>query len=181
MPATAWACAIASPNPTVRRPTAKPNALSVLPCANGLTASSIIIQIREPPCSIAGRTTTTGIDRIRVSAVCRLLLDFRGMGITCCKFTPRDVAELSAAIHANGASGGVVVLDTLNRAVPGAEENDSKDMGAIIAAAKTLQRGVGGWVILVHHTGRTPKGCVATQFAGGLGRRDRSVSQRRAP
>ncbi len=84
-----WACAIVSPNPTVRRPTAKPNALSVLPCANGLTASSIIIQIREPPCLIAGCITTTGIDRIMVSAVCRLLPDFRGMRITCCNSTVR--------------------------------------------------------------------------------------------
>lgn len=65
-----------------------------------------------------------------------------------------DVAELSAAIQAAGGSAGVVILDTLNRAAPGSDENDSKDMGAIIAAAKSLQSQVGGLVLLIHHTGK---------------------------
>ena len=50
--------------------------------------------------------------------------------------------------------GAVVILDTLNRAAPGADENSSKDMGAILEAAKALQRLTGGLVVLVHHTGK---------------------------
>jgi putative DNA primase/helicase len=42
----------------------------------------------------------------------------------------------------------------LNRAAPGADENDSKSMGLIIAAAKELQTLIGGLVLLVHHTGK---------------------------
>lgn len=65
-----------------------------------------------------------------------------------------DVESLAAAIGSAGVGGGVVVLDTLNRAAPGADENSSQDMGLIIAACKRLQGLVGGLVALVHHTGK---------------------------
>jgi phage/plasmid primase-like uncharacterized protein len=68
--------------------------------------------------------------------------------------SPNDVADLASAIHDAGGAGGVVILDTLNRAAPGSDENDSKDMGAIITAAKLLQTEVGGLVVLVHHVGK---------------------------
>ena len=67
--------------------------------------------------------------------------------------TRSDIIELAQAIKATG-GGGVVVLDTLNRASNGADENDSKSMGEIIAGANDLQRLVGGLVLLVHHTGK---------------------------
>jgi len=65
-----------------------------------------------------------------------------------------DVHDLARAVKAARATRGVVVLDTLNRAAPGADENDSKAMGQIIASAKELQVQVGGLVLLVHHTGK---------------------------
>jgi hypothetical protein len=65
-----------------------------------------------------------------------------------------DVTELALAIQSAGGAGGMVVLDTLNRATPGADENSSVDMGNIIAAAKRLQRLIGGLVLLVHHSGK---------------------------
>jgi len=65
-----------------------------------------------------------------------------------------DVESLAHAIGSAGAGGGVVVLDTLNRAAPGTDENSSQDMGQIIAACKRLQGMVGGLVMLVHHTGK---------------------------
>ena len=65
-----------------------------------------------------------------------------------------DVQELAKAIIAAGGAGGLVILDTLNRAAPGADENSSVDMGNLIAAAKLLQTLVGGLVLLVHHTGK---------------------------
>lgn len=64
-----------------------------------------------------------------------------------------DVPELAKAIIAGGA-GGLVILDTLNRAAPGADENSSVDMGRLIAASKQLQSLTGGLVLLVHHTGK---------------------------
>lgn len=66
---------------------------------------------------------------------------------------PQDVADLAAAVLTAGA-GAVVILDTLNRAAPEADENASADMGRIIEAAKALQRLTGGLVVVVHHSGK---------------------------
>jgi len=63
---------------------------------------------------------------------------------------PQDVQDLAAVMPA----GAVVFIDTLNRAAPTADENSSRDMGAILEAAKHLQSLVGGLVVLVHHTGK---------------------------
>jgi hypothetical protein len=68
--------------------------------------------------------------------------------------TPQDISDLASAIKAAGGGGGAICIDTLNRASAGADENDSRDMGRIIEAAKHLQREVGGLVLLVHHTGK---------------------------
>ena len=62
----------------------------------------------------------------------------------------QDVADLATVVPA----GAVVVVDTLNRAAPTADENSSRDMGEILEAAKTLQSLVRGLVLLVHHTGK---------------------------
>ena len=70
-----------------------------------------------------------------------------------------DVAELAKAVIVGGGANGLVMLDTLNRASEGADENSSVDMGRLIAAAKRLQSLTGGLVLLVHHTGKdTSKG-----------------------
>ena len=62
----------------------------------------------------------------------------------------QDVLDLAAVVPA----GAMVVLDTLNRAAPTADENSSRDMGEILEAAKTLQTLTRGLVLLVHHTGK---------------------------
>lgn len=63
---------------------------------------------------------------------------------------PEDVRGLAAAAPA----GAVIVLDTLNRAAPTADENSSRDMGEILESLKLLQAMTGGLVLLVHHTGK---------------------------
>ena len=67
---------------------------------------------------------------------------------------PDDVKELAASIREKSAHLGLVIIDTLNRAAPGMDENSSSDMGAAIAGASELQRLVGGLVLLVHHSGK---------------------------
>jgi hypothetical protein len=66
----------------------------------------------------------------------------------------KDVADLITAIRGREATQGLVIIDTLNRAAPGLDENSSVDMGKAISAAKTMQQAVGGLVLLVHHTGK---------------------------
>lgn len=65
-----------------------------------------------------------------------------------------DRRELAATIKAAGMAGGVLTLDTLNRAAPGADENDSRDMGQLIDSMKALQADLGGLVLAVHHSGK---------------------------
>lgn len=67
---------------------------------------------------------------------------------------PKDLTDLVEAIRAEGAEGGVVVVDTLSRSMPGADENSSIEMGQAIAGANAIQRGLVGLVLLVHHTGK---------------------------
>ncbi|WP_170958816.1 bifunctional DNA primase/polymerase [Magnetospirillum sp. 15-1] len=67
-----------------------------------------------------------------------------------------DRASLIEAVQAVNGGGGIVCIDTLNNAAPGADENSSTDMGAMIGGAKTIQNALGGLVVLVHHTGKDP-------------------------
>jgi energy-coupling factor transporter ATP-binding protein EcfA2 len=71
----------------------------------------------------------------------------------------KDLRDLVMAIKVNQMGGGIVIIDTLNRAGPGADENSSVDMGKLIQSAKLIQQALGGLVLLVHHSGKdTSKG-----------------------
>jgi len=65
-----------------------------------------------------------------------------------------DIAELVSALSPHLPEKGVVFIDTLNQAAPGADENSSVDMGLMIRACKQLSDSFNGVVILVHHTGK---------------------------
>jgi hypothetical protein len=65
-----------------------------------------------------------------------------------------DLQAMADAVLASGGAGGLLVIDTLNRAASGADENTSRDMGEVIDAAKVLQAQFGGLVLLVHHSGK---------------------------
>jgi hypothetical protein len=65
-----------------------------------------------------------------------------------------DVRDLVTAVRARSVPHGVVIVDTLNRAAPGMDENSSVDMGHAVNAAKLIQQAMGGLVLLVHHTGK---------------------------
>ena len=67
---------------------------------------------------------------------------------------PGAVPALVDAIQASGMAGGVVCIDTLAASAPGMDENTSKDMGGVIAALHDLQAQLGGFVLVVHHTGK---------------------------
>lgn len=53
-------------------------------------------------------------------------------------------------------TGGIaaIVIDTLNRVMPGGDENSSEDMGMVVSAAKRLEAEFGCAVIFVHHSGK---------------------------
>jgi hypothetical protein len=61
-----------------------------------------------------------------------------------------DIERLGQSVP----KGGVVIVDTLNRAAPTMDENSSGDMGKVLVGAKRLQELVDGVVIVIHHTGK---------------------------
>lgn len=61
-----------------------------------------------------------------------------------------NVCALAAVIP----KGAVIIIDTLNRAAPTADENSSQDMGRILEGAKSLQALTEGLILIVHHTGK---------------------------
>jgi len=67
-----------------------------------------------------------------------------------------DRDHLLALARAIDSMGGadVVVIDTLNRAAPGADENSPEDAGRMLEALQHLQNMIGGLVLVVHHTGK---------------------------
>ena len=65
-----------------------------------------------------------------------------------------DVDALALAIKNENMAAGVVVIDTLNQATPGADENSSIDMGIAISHLQHLQELLGGLVLIIHHTGK---------------------------
>lgn len=68
--------------------------------------------------------------------------------------TGEGIDLLASEIVAAVGMGAVVIVDTLNQASPGADENTSQDMGRIVANSKRLAASVEGLVILVHHAGK---------------------------
>jgi hypothetical protein len=65
-----------------------------------------------------------------------------------------DINALALAIKDANMTSGVVVIDTLNQATPGADENSSVDMGIAISHLQHLQELLGGLVLIIHHTGK---------------------------
>jgi len=50
---------------------------------------------------------------------------------------------------------GLIVIDTLARAMVPGDENSSQDMGRLVAAAELLRDRTGACVLLIHHTGKS--------------------------
>ena len=65
-----------------------------------------------------------------------------------------DPAALAEVVREQLCPGTVLIIDTMNQASPGADENSSQDMGKIIGSVKHLAEAIGGLVILVHHAGK---------------------------
>ena len=68
--------------------------------------------------------------------------------------TKGEVIDLANQIKAESMGNGVIVIDTLNQASPGSDENSSVDMSNNIAHLKLLQELTDGLVIIIHHTGK---------------------------
>ena len=67
---------------------------------------------------------------------------------------PEDIARLVATIEGVGQKFALVIVDTVARAIAGAEENSSTDMGLFVAACDEIKALTGGALLAVHHAGK---------------------------
>ena len=65
-----------------------------------------------------------------------------------------DLPGLVAAIRALPERPGLIVIDTLSRAMAGGDENSSVDMGALVKNLDRLRAATSAHVLVVHHTGK---------------------------
>lgn len=70
--------------------------------------------------------------------------------------TEQDTAALIELARREAGPGAVVIVDTLNRAAPGLEENGSVDYGLILASAGRIAQELQGFVFFVGHPGKDP-------------------------
>jgi hypothetical protein len=68
----------------------------------------------------------------------------------------RLVRTAVATADAEGAPVALVVIDTVARAIPGADENSAQDMGRFVAAIEHIKSQVACHVHGVHHSGKDP-------------------------
>jgi hypothetical protein len=73
----------------------------------------------------------------------------------------------------------LVIIDTFNRATPGANENDGKDMGVVLARCDRIRRATGAHVMLVHHL--NAGGTKARGHTSLFGNVENVVTVRRVP
>lgn len=66
----------------------------------------------------------------------------------------QDTTDLLELTLREAGPGAVVIIDTLNRAAPGMEENGSVDYGLILASAGRIEQAVEGFVCFVGHPGK---------------------------
>ncbi len=67
---------------------------------------------------------------------------------------PTFVAEALFDLSANIGNIGLIVIDTLARAMTGGDENSAQDMGRLIAAVELLKERTGAHVMMIHHMGK---------------------------
>lgn len=84
---------------------------------------------------------------------------------------PNDITGLSQTLNAAEFQPDLIILDTLARVMPGAEENSAKEMGEAIASIDALRQPTSATVLVVHHTvkaGRSERGSSALRGAADV-------------
>jgi hypothetical protein len=67
---------------------------------------------------------------------------------------PADAQALINDVRKNQPNCRLVVIDTLNRALSGGDENDGQDMGKFVALCDQIAKDLACFVLVVHHSGK---------------------------
>jgi KaiC/GvpD/RAD55 family RecA-like ATPase len=84
---------------------------------------------------------------------------------------PQHVNVLLKKLNQRDFKPGLIVVDTLARVALGADENNAKDMGQIVAGFDELKRQTGATVLVIHHTtksGSSERGSSALRGAADV-------------
>lgn len=65
-----------------------------------------------------------------------------------------DLGRLIESVRAAGIRFGLIVVDTLSRAMAGGDENSSTDMGAMVKHLDALRAATSAHIMVVHHSGK---------------------------
>lgn len=65
-----------------------------------------------------------------------------------------DLNPFLASLNNLSAAPGLIIVDTLSRALAGGDENSSVDMGAIVKHFDVIRNAMGSHLMVVHHTGK---------------------------
>ena len=68
--------------------------------------------------------------------------------------TDRLIEAIIAASEQGGIKVGLVVIDTLSRALAGGNENSPEDMGALVLNMDRVRKETGACVMFIHHSGK---------------------------
>lgn len=80
--------------------------------------------------------------------------DFRVIGQAIDLLNPESVEDLHHALHDQlDTAPKMLVIDTLARSIPGADENSAQDMGRAIEHLDRIRRDFNSHILLVHHSG----------------------------
>lgn len=66
----------------------------------------------------------------------------------------RVIATAAAVAEKTGVSVVLIIIDTVARVIPGADENHSRDIGKFIANVDDIRRATGAHVMAIHHAGK---------------------------
>lgn len=67
-----------------------------------------------------------------------------------------DIADLLAVVEASGLKRiAMIIIDTVSRAIPGADENKQQDMSIFVKACDTLRDRTGAFILGIHHAAKS--------------------------
>jgi hypothetical protein len=69
-------------------------------------------------------------------------------------FNFADVSDLVASLQESNFVNGLIVIDTLNQASPGVDENSVKEISQVLNHLKFIQRETNSLTLIVHHSGK---------------------------
>lgn len=81
---------------------------------------------------------------------------------------PEEVNELLCQLKSLPELPCLIVLDTLARCLVNGDENNSRDMGLLIAGAERIRRETGATVLVIHHYGHSGRSRGSTAFPAGV-------------